>query len=213
MKHVCYTCDQKFSTPFNLRRHIERSHACDDSLNPYTKRKPLYQRGGGGDVEDDDTISTDTEVSSDVDESIDVDESDTESDDGEYRGYSGDEEEDDTDENWVFDRLMQFTPEEERKWTLQEKREEFRSNYSKFLEWYSHLKKNAIHRKVMATVKDLESDIGEYDRQEALHLAVEKRRFLLDRLVDNDLDEQDQEDHEGQKEEEDTTLPSTYIPA
>ena len=76
----------------------------------------------------DDPISTDTEVSSDVDESIDVDESDTESDEGEYRDYSGDEEEDDTDENWVFDRLMQFTPEEERKWTLQEKRDKFRSN-------------------------------------------------------------------------------------
>ena len=200
MKHTCDVCNQEFSTSFNLRRHKDRRHTVDnDMLNPYTKHLVANQKGGGivdgaeGDTSSD-TIS-DTSSINNSDSSSKTDESDTETDDHTGKCFGKESE---SDENWVFDQFMEFTPEEGVPWTLQEKREEFRSNYSRFLEWYSHLKKNAIHRKVMTTAKNLETDDGDYDRQEALSLAVEKRRFLLDRLVDDDDSDEDDEEAEDE---------------
>ena len=38
----------------------------------------------------------------------------------------------------------------------------------------------------MATVKELDAGNGDYDPTEALHLAVEMRRYLLDRLIEEE---------------------------
>ena len=168
---------------------MDRQHP----LDPYTKPT------SSGESDSDSTTNNTNEVSEDKDysEGGDTDSSINDYSEDEEATASGDAESMSTDvtpdqesendnENWVFDRFKHFSQEQEEQWTLKEKREEFRSNYANFLEWYSHLKKNEIHRKVMATVKELDAGDGDYDSTEALHLAVEMRRYLLDRLIEEE---------------------------
>ena len=45
------------------------------------------------------------------------------------------------------------------------------------------MRKNSIHKKVMATAKELEGGLEFYDRNESLRAAIRQRQFLLNRLV------------------------------
>jgi hypothetical protein len=54
----------------------------------------------------------------------------------------------------------------------------------RLLLWMSHMKKDPIHKKIMQTRDNL-IDAGFLDREEALYCAVEKRKFLLKRLLEN----------------------------
>ena len=122
----------------------------------------------------------DTDDDDDDDDSEQDDENETDIESGE---------EENTDDNSVFDRFFKQIDNEQ---SLAERQKEFREVYGKFLEWLDELKHNKIHRKIMKTARDLEMD-EDYDRSEALLAAVEKRKFLLDRLVP---------DYEGEGEEE-----------
>ena len=130
------------------------------------------------DGEDTDNDDDDEEEEEDESEQDEEDETDMES-----------AEKGNTDDNSVFDRFFKQIDNEQ---SLAERQKEFREVYGKFLEWLDELKHNKIHRKIMKTARDLEMD-EDYDRSEALLAAVEKRKFLLDRLVP---------DYEGGEEEE-----------
>ena len=76
----------------------------------------------------------------------------------------------------------------------------FREKYAEFLIWLYRLKRNSIHKKIMETVKELMDGPLEYDREEAIHAAIQQRKFLLDGVVwdrardDDDLGISDNED-------------------
>ena len=90
----------------------------------------------------------------------------------------------------MFDRFINAL---EKELSLPERQEQFRRKYVGFLEWMNDLKHNEIHRKIMETVRNLESEES-FDRSEALRAAVEKRKFLLDRLVpEYETDDEDED--------------------
>ena len=127
----------------------------------------------------------------DGEDTDDDDDDDSQQDDESETDIESDEE-GNTDDNSVFDRFFKQIDNEQ---SLAERQKEFREVYGKFLEWLDELKHNKIHRKIMKTARDLEMD-EDYDRSEALLAAVEKRKFLLDRLVPG-------YEGEGEEEEED----------
>ena len=53
------------------------------------------------------------------------------------------------------------------------------------LEWMHELKKDPYYRKVMKTRNDL-IDTGDYDSREATEAAIHNRKFLLNRLFDEE---------------------------
>ena len=53
------------------------------------------------------------------------------------------------------------------------------------LEWMHELKKDRYYRKIMKTRNDL-IDTGDYDRREATEAAIHNRKFLLNRLFDEE---------------------------
>ena len=168
MTSQCHLCTSKLSTPWNLKRHLDLCHNIDDSSpnNKRSKWSGMKQSGGGGSSMDED------------DDDRSEEETDRESDD-----------EENTTDNSVFDRIINVIDQDQ---SLLERQEEFRRRYVEALEWIHKLKHNEIHRKIMETVRNLESEES-FDRSEALRAAVEKRKFLLDRLVP-EYEEEDEED-------------------
>ena len=67
---------------------------------------------------------------------------------------------------------------------LPELRKELGNIYLVRLQWMSEMKRNPVHRKIMKT-KDAFVDEDEFDPDEALAAAVRKRKFLLERMLDN----------------------------
>ena len=130
---------------------MDRQHP----LDPYTKPTSSGESDSDSTTNNTNVVSEDKDYSEggDTDSSINdysEDEEATASGDAESMStdVSSDQESENDNENWVFDRFKHFSQEQEEQWTLKEKREEFRSNYANFLEWYSHLKKNATVRKI-----------------------------------------------------------------
>ena len=60
-------------------------------------------------------------------------------------------------------------------------RKELRKVLLAYLQWMSAMKKDSTFRKVMETQKDLKDTDG-FDRLESTELAIDKRKFLLNRL-------------------------------
>ena len=60
-------------------------------------------------------------------------------------------------------------------------RKEFRKVFLEFLQWMHAMKKDPTFRKVMETRQDLKDTEG-YDWLESTELAIDKRKFLLNRL-------------------------------
>ena len=79
-------------------------------------------------------------------------------------------------------------------------RRRLRRTYLERLKWTHHIKHNAIHRKVMKTLRRfIEEDDMDFD--EAAESAVAKRKFLLNRLMNKKLlpdDDGDEEVAEGE---------------
>ena len=110
------------------------------------------------------------------------------------------------DDNWVFNRILS---EAERELNNNGRDSHkrlcrlFRQKFIDYLVWFHNLRKNSIYKKVMTIAKDLEDGNGDYSRIEALNVAVNQRRFLLNELVpefDSDAgdggDDQETEDTE-----------------
>ena len=172
MTSQCELCPSKLSTPWNLKRHLHLSHNIDDSPTKSRCRKwsGLGQSGGGGSSMDDDDYDDDHR--SEEETEMDTDE------------------EENTPDNSVFDRFINALDKE---LSLPERQEQFRRKYVGFLEWMNDLKHNEIHRKIMETTRNLETEES-FDRSEALRAAVEKRKFLLDRLVPEYEEDEEDED-------------------
>ncbi|PFX15461.1 hypothetical protein AWC38_SpisGene20314 [Stylophora pistillata] len=83
-------------------------------------------------------------------------------------------------------------------------RRNLRRIYLHRLKWYNHIKQDKIHRQAMYTARRLMNEYG-MDWEEALEAAVDRRKFLLNRLINKPLlDESDNDDDE--KEEEMNTV-------
>ena len=180
MSSACHLCTRVLSTPFNLKRHLHLCHniPISPTASNHKALSGWHQSGGGA-------------SSMDGEDTDDDDDDDSEQDDENETDIESGEEEN-TDDNSVFDRFFKKIDNEQ---SLAERQKEFREVYGNFLEWLDELKHNKIHRQIMKTARALEMD-DDYDRNEALLAAVEKRKFLLDRLVPG-------YEGEGEEEEED----------
>ena len=65
------------------------------------------------------------------------------------------------------------------------------------MKWVHNFRKHPIYKKIMETVRELQDGPEEYDRDEAFSVAVDRRKFLLNRLVpEPDDDERSEPDNE-----------------
>ena len=113
---------------------------------------------------------------------------------------SGDDNDDDgeKDSNWVFDWIIEEAETELGKdATLKGIRKLFRQKLTDKIDWYRNLRKNKIFKKIMVTADELHDGPGEYDREEALNMAIRQRRILLDRLIPNPLAARDMDETGG----------------
>ena len=81
-------------------------------------------------------------------------------------------------------------------------RKELGNVYSNRLEWMAEMKKDPIHQKIMETRKRFVKD-DSFDTDEAMTAAIKKRKFLLQRMLqdrqhfsDNDDDEDETDVHD-----------------
>ena len=184
MKRVCQVCDKEFSTPFNLRRHMERFHESGgDSGVSYTKYSGLQQTGGGrndaleddveevdvGEVTDDDSSNENSGDSSDVSTDVSTDE------------------EGEDDEGDIFEDILRMA---ERKVASREEdsthtdlQKEFREIYKEAVLQKRLLNKSSDHKRIMKTVQELRERHEDFTFEEALDEAVRLRRRMLDDMV------------------------------
>ena len=199
---TCYECARELSTPFNLRRHMRLCHNIDSPLRvgktKTTERRyaPDKQTGGGvivdpteDSVQTDDSVSDASETSEASDGTDATGDATADNEDTEAGDIAEDNEASD-DENWVFDRFLREL-DDKNDLTLKQRQKLFRKRYADFLVWYHHLRQNQIHKKIMASVDDLKDGPCDYDKEEALRAAVEHRQFLLNRLVEDTLVDDD----------------------
>ena len=78
---------------------------------------------------------------------------------------------------------------------LPELRKELGNVYMDRLQWMSQLKMNPVHRKIMKTRDALVAD-DEFDPDEALVAAVKKRKFLLERMLEDRQHFHDEDDED-----------------
>ena len=153
------------------------------------------QIGGGVSVPDDESLAESVQTDQTDDDTVSEasgtsttpDATDTEAVDGEEEGEEeeeGGEKAVSDGENWVFRPFLDDVDEKEGL-TLKQRQKMFRERYADHLVWNHHLKQNKIHKKVMKTVRDLEDGSSDYDKPEAFRAAVEQRKFLLNRLVED----------------------------
>ena len=225
MERTCKICDRIFTTPYTLRRHYERFHPLESQPKLLRMSRKVYgneptpkldrqcrstlrrvngvedvsmrQYGGsvlessdGDDDSDDDGASMVNNVGSDSDV-----------DSGSESDTDVDSVDDGDDQNWVFDSLIEDAEAElGNNATLQAIRKLFRRKLADKIEWYHNLHRNTIYRKIIATAKELQDGPGDYDRNEALRVAIRQRRTLLDRLVPGSVtnDESDEDGGTGQ---------------
>ena len=85
---------------------------------------------------------------------------------------------------------------------LPELRKELGNVYMDRLQWMSQLKRDPVHRKIMRTRDAFVAD-DEFDPDEALAAAVKKRKFLLERML---------EDRQHFPDEDDNDEDNAYVP-
>ena len=59
----------------------------------------------------------------------------------------------------------------------------FREEYKNTLLWIHALKQSPTHKKVMQTAKELRESADDYDYEESIEAAIDRRKHLLNRLV------------------------------
>ena len=188
MKRVCQVCDKEFSTPFNLRRHMERFHESGGGSGVSgTKSNAFQQNGGGrndelgdnveevddGGVTDDDSSNENSGDSSAV--STDEDSSDV-SIDEEGKGDEGD----------IFEDILRMAEREVgsgEDTTHADLQNKFREVYKETVLQKRLLNKSSDHKRIMKTVEELRERHEDFTFEEALDEAVRLRRKMLDAMV------------------------------
>ena len=172
-------------------------------VRPRSAASGLGQTGGGvADESDSGDTETDIDVESESEtgERETAEEEESETDDSSSDGSDADDD-DDAGEHWVFNHLLLETEnelDEDNPVSYERLQKLFRKKYADYLVWFNDLRKNSIHKKVMATAREFTDHPEYYDRNEALRAAVRQRKFLLNRLVPRpeSLGDQDVEDSE-----------------
>ena len=90
---------------------------------------------------------------------------------------------------------------------LPELRKELGNVYMDRLQWMSRLKRDPVHRKIMKTRDAFVAD-DEFDPDEALVAAVKKRKFLLERMLEDRQHFPDEDDDDDDDDDED----NAYVP-
>ena len=132
------------------------------------------------DVDVNDTATDDSDDDNDVlyrlSNNPNVEDAETSDADADDNEASGD------DDNAVFNKFIFSSPMYS---NLIQRRRLLRKRYADSLVWFSTLKKNRIHRKVMASAKRFAEDtkLG-FNPEESLRLAVRQRKYLLDPLIE-----------------------------
>ena len=187
---TCKFCSRTFSKPYHLRVHHDRFHPTKPA--PKLERQArdgLSKAGGVGDVsmrqrggsayKSDDGDSEDDKDADSMTNNVGSDsETDSESD------MSDDSVEDEDDQDWIFASIIEEAEEELGKdATHKDLQKQFRHLLVDKIEWCHKLRKHPTYKKIMETVKELQDGSEQFDREEALSVAVDRRRFLLNRLV------------------------------
>ena len=143
---------------------------------------------GGRVHESDDMESEDDEDGDSMNNNIgSASESDTESD------TSVDSVDDGDDPDWVFDSIIEEAEERLGKDATYENLQiEFRHLLLDKIEWCHHFRKHPTYKKIMETARELQDGPEDFDREEALSVAVLRRQFLINRLVPEPDDEDEQ---------------------
>jgi hypothetical protein len=199
MEQTCKTCDRIFSTPYNLRQHYQRFHPLESQPKLLRMSREVYPQKGaghgndrrmngvdmgqyGGRIRESNRMDDDSDDDSMINNVGSDSESDTES---ELESESeSDVDSVDNEPNWVFDSIIEEAEEElGRNATYKDIRKLFRRKLADKIEWVHNFRKHPIYKKIMATAKDLQDGPGDYDKEEAVKMAIRQRRTLLDRLI------------------------------
>ena len=80
-----------------------------------------------------------------------------------------------SEEHWVFQRFFDEIARDvdgADSLSLRKYQKLFRERYANFLEWYHHLRRNSIHKKIIDTIRELEGGSGGYDQREDVYASV-----------------------------------------
>ena len=112
---------------------------------------------------------------------------------------------DDNNPDWVFDSIIEEAEEElGRDATHKDLQKRVRHLLVDKMEWCHHFRKHPTYKKIMETVRELQDGPEEFDREEALSVAVLRRQFLINRLVPEPADEYEQSEP-GDEDDSDST--------
>ena len=210
---TCQICSREFTKPYNLRVHHERFHPMEPT--PALERMPrkcsMNQRGGldqvgGGDIfgdTDEESDEDDSEDKEDIEE-----DDDQETEDEEEEGVEQNTQAEKKDEVFhVIRTLTDLKLEGVENPSHKLFQKTFRDQFCKLLIWMWKLRRTPVYKKIMTTVKELEDGPENIDREEALHVAFKRRKFLIDRLnsepaTDDSMGEDDDEENDDEENDE-----------
>ena len=208
---TCKICSRTFSKPYNLRVHHARFHPTKSALKLERQARDgfsevddvgMRQYGGRVHEPDDDDSEDDDDGDSMTNNVGSTSESDAESD------TSMASVDDDNNPDWVFDSIIEEAEEELGRYaTHKDLQKRLRYKLVDKMKWVHNFRKHPIYKKIMETVRELQDGPEEYDRDEAFSVAVDRRKFLLNRLVpepdDDERSEPDNEDDSDSTREDD----------
>ena len=202
---TCSHCGKYFSRGYNLQRHMDNScpmlsNSNEDNIeyseDTYEKPEHKYDEEMEEDSQTDEDVSDDEneEHNDDDDDMSDSDSQDSENieesvwspiiEEAKARHHQGYEE--------LVQKLLNDGFEEETARSkayhhiLSQLQREARHIYLNKLKWIREMRKDPINRKVMETKQSF-MDEDEFDGEEALEAAVKKRKFLLNRIFEDDV--------------------------
>jgi len=158
----CEECDKVYVSKSNLNRHIKRFHNDDDDLPS----------------EDDDLPSEDEEEEEEQNESMDEISEEVDEDDHQSEENIGDV---DGEENVIENDsgVWEFIAR-----NSEEPQNDISNAYKELVIMMKALQRSSTHRSVMKTLQKVKHEEG-MDYMEALDYAVYKRRFLINRHIQN----------------------------
>ena len=190
----CSYCGKQFNRGFNLRRHEKEYCPLRDQeenmfQNNYMENTDFSQ----SDESDENEAMTSANESEQEEEEVDpwspiIDEA-------KERVRASYEQMKD---NFINSGLDEETAKNEASFKVMPKlQREVGNIYKERLEWIQEMKRDPVHKKIMQTKKDfMEND--DFDQEEALEAAVDKRKFLIRKLLKdyNIFDKEDDSDSE-----------------
>lgn len=195
---ACRHCGKHFSRGYNLRRHESSfcpmlSNSDEESMTEHTYGQQEFPEDDENeDIEEE--YQSDGGMSDDKEDDVSEDDDD-DSDDHEDSVWSEIKDEAREKHRHVYEELVQnFLDAGEDDEVAKEKayqqilpvlQKEARNIYLEKLNWMREMRRDPIHRKVMETKHHFVEEDG-FDPEEALEAAVNKRKYLLNRIFEDD---------------------------